>query len=158
MKIVLVPAKADVNVISTVIVTVFPDPVLLYELPLTLHWLFWIVEAEPGSTKFQLDVSSLANQSRPPPRSIYNQQACVALRVELKSTWAPCTSEYPSTLEAAKVKVWLKPLPDEGVTEVVGACGLRTIRVTLAVWLSPPPVPVKVRVYVPGGAELEGST
>src|SRR5689334_10188094 len=96
--------------------------------------------------KFHPDASSLANQSRPPPRSIYNQHACVALRVELNSTCAPCTSKYPSTLEAANVNVWLNPLPDEGVTEVVGAVGLRTIRVTLAEWLSAPLVPVKVRV------------
>lgn len=40
MKIVLVPAKADVNVIFTVTVTAFPEPVVLYELPLMLHWLF----------------------------------------------------------------------------------------------------------------------
>src|ERR1051326_490772 len=108
--------------------------------------------------KFHPEASSLANQSRPPPRSIYNQQACVPLKLQLNSTCPPCPSKYPSTLEAANVNVWLKPLPDDGVTDVAGAVGLRTIRVTLAVWLSPPPAPVKVKVYVPGGAELEGST
>ena len=48
IKIVLAPAKVDVKVIPTVTVTVFPDPVALYELPLMLHWLFCMVEVEPG--------------------------------------------------------------------------------------------------------------
>jgi len=48
MKIVLVPAKADVNVIFTVTVTAFPEPVVLYELPLMLHWLFCKVPLLPS--------------------------------------------------------------------------------------------------------------